>query len=163
MKMCRACRTEKPFADFHADKANKDGYRRYCKSCYRERYQAKQNAARRTDAARERRRTWNKTRVLGDAYRERQRRHQAMRRASYPEQERAKRATSRAIQSGAIVRPNLCEQCGHSPEPNRAGKPTIHAHHHDYSKPLEVRWLCALCHAREHRALADPASAEDGR
>jgi hypothetical protein len=26
----------------------------------------------------------------------------------------------------------------------------VHAHHRDYSKPLEVTWLCAKCHHRLH-------------
>jgi hypothetical protein len=26
----------------------------------------------------------------------------------------------------------------------------VHAHHTDYSKPLEVVWLCAKCHHRIH-------------
>lgn len=26
----------------------------------------------------------------------------------------------------------------------------VHAHHKDYSKPLEVTWLCARCHHRMH-------------
>ncbi len=35
-----------------------------------------------------------------------------------------------------------CEQCG---------DPKGQRHHDDYSKPLEVRWLCAPCHGIEHR------------
>ena len=28
--------------------------------------------------------------------------------------------------------------------------PRCQAHHDDYSKPLEVRWLCVTCHAAHH-------------
>lgn len=44
----------------------------------------------------------------------------------------------RAIKSGRLVRPDRCEACGKVTKP--------HAAHHDYSRPLEVRWLCRACH-----------------
>jgi hypothetical protein len=31
------------------------------------------------------------------------------------------------------------------------GDPDAHAHHEDYSKPLEVRWLCTQHHNEAHR------------
>lgn len=38
-----------------------------------------------------------------------------------------------------------CEKCG---------APKAHAHHDDYTKPLDVRWLCRSCHGVEHRKVA---------
>lgn len=38
--------------------------------------------------------------------------------------------------------PKPCEGCG-------AAK-GVHAHHDDYSKPLEVKWLCGSCHRKHH-------------
>jgi hypothetical protein len=44
------------------------------------------------------------------------------------------------LQSGKITR-LPCEKCG---------DPKSQAHHDDYSKPEEVRWLCQYHHARVH-------------
>lgn len=54
--------------------------------------------------------------------------------------ERARRAVSKAISRGELIRPETCEACG------AAGK--IQGAHFDYSRPLEVRWLCRSCHTR---------------
>lgn len=56
----------------------------------------------------------------------------------------ARQMARRAIAAGRLTR-QPCEYCG-------AVK--TDAHHEDYSKPLEVRWLCRPCHASEHRASA---------
>ena len=47
------------------------------------------------------------------------------------------------IKKGTIERPDHCERC-HTPC-------TPHGHHHDYSRPLDVEWLCAGCHKEEHQ------------
>ncbi len=46
-----------------------------------------------------------------------------------------------AVRSGKI-QPQPCLRCG---------MPKAHGHHTDYSKPLDVTWLCSKCHKREHR------------
>ena len=63
-------------------------------------------------------------------------------RAAPPEQERARRAVAYAIKAGKLVRPSLCEMCGASG--------SIHAHHDDHRRKLDVRWLCPACHAQRH-------------
>jgi len=63
----------------------------------------------------------------------------------YPEKFKARRALSYAVEGGKIVRPTICSRC------NEEGY--IEGHHYDYSKPLEVIWLCRKCHAKEHLTL----------
>lgn len=50
-------------------------------------------------------------------------------------------AISDAIRRGDIMRPDNCQECGISCKPD--------AHHPDYTKPLDVQWLCRICHAKE--------------
>lgn len=47
-----------------------------------------------------------------------------------------------ALRSGKIVK-GPCEKCGDK---------KAEAHHDDYNKPLEVRWLCRKCHDEWHRS-----------
>ncbi len=61
------------------------------------------------------------------------------------ERERAHYLLNRAIELGDIVRPELCQKCG-GVSPDRA----LDGHHPDYSKPLDVEWLCRTCHMRTH-------------
>ena len=62
-----------------------------------------------------------------------------------------KRTISYAIKKGVIV-PQPCEICGLSPaSTNKGGYRQIHAHHDNYSKPLEVRWLCSKHHSDFHK------------
>lgn len=46
-----------------------------------------------------------------------------------------------AVRVGKLTR-LPCEKCGASKS---------EAHHEDYSKPLDVKWLCRKCHGFEHR------------
>jgi hypothetical protein len=47
-----------------------------------------------------------------------------------------------AIRYGKMVKPEICENCGL--------KKKLSAHHEDYSKPLDVNWLCYSCHKLKH-------------
>jgi len=59
-----------------------------------------------------------------------------------PEKRKAINAANNAVRDGILIR-QPCEGCGATER--------IHKHHDDYSKPLEVRWLCAKCHHAEHK------------
>lgn len=63
---------------------------------------------------------------------------QMLRRAS---KHLARQALNNAIKRGELARPLTCQACG-------GAKPE--AHHADYGKPLQVEWLCLVCHRRRH-------------
>jgi hypothetical protein len=57
----------------------------------------------------------------------------------------------KAIVRGEIVRPSACSECGSEGKPYTDGRAPIQAHHDDYNKPLDVRWLCQPCHHEWHK------------
>jgi hypothetical protein len=62
------------------------------------------------------------------------------RRRANPEKHRARNAVARALKAGKLER-----------QPCVCGSTQVEAHHDNYSKPLDVRWLCPACHGLEHR------------
>jgi hypothetical protein len=71
-------------------------------------------------------------------------------RESFPEKTRARYDTRNAVRTGKLLRPNICSKCPSTAE--------IEAHHEDYSKPLEIIWLCPACHHDEHKRIRDSES-----
>jgi hypothetical protein len=53
-----------------------------------------------------------------------------------------------AVKYGKIDKPNNCSCCGNF-TPSRK----LHAHHHDYAKPLDVTWVCVQCHTNIHKEV----------
>lgn len=59
----------------------------------------------------------------------------------HPEKTEAHKALGYAVRKGRVSK-GPCEVCGES---------LVHGHHDDYSKPLEVRWLCPKHHSKVTR------------
>jgi hypothetical protein len=66
--------------------------------------------------------------------------HAARHRRANPGKVAARTALQHAVRDGRIVR-GPCEVCGNA---------NTHGHHDDYSKPLDVRWLCRKHHDEWH-------------
>lgn len=60
----------------------------------------------------------------------------------YPDRVRARKLFHNAKRHGKITPPDRCQRCGK--------KSKLHAHHKDYSKPLDVEWYCRPCHRHLH-------------
>lgn len=65
--------------------------------------------------------------------------------------ERTKRAARslvrRAVETGELIVPNCCQECGIAPVSGSDGRRTLQAHHYaGYTFAKAVRWLCPKCH-----------------
>jgi ribosomal protein S27AE len=57
--------------------------------------------------------------------------------------------TNKAIKEGGLVR-QPCEVCGAE---------RVDAHHDDYARPLDIRWLCRSHHRQHHKKFGPGKSA----
>lgn len=141
MKECKKCGVVKPLDEFYPEKWSSDGYSSTCRECKRA-YQ--RNRPKETIAEIERRRNQKPERkkfAYANLCRWRKENPEkvAAQQARYPERQKARGIVARAVRAGKLVK-ELCS----------CGSDKVHAHHEDYSKPLEVEWLCAKCHRERH-------------
>ena len=133
MKYCKTCDTTKARLEFGKRKASKDGLAPLCKSCLRaydkSRLKCPKRAAHRAAYQKS-----DKGRPKADAAKREWRNRN-------PSKAKAMAKISYNIRIGALTR-QPCEKCKTTNN--------VHAHHDDYSKPLDVRWLCAQHHRDWH-------------
>ncbi len=148
MKRCPKCNEVKPMSKFHKNKTTKDGLNHWCKPCVLasnklsyikniEKYKEWNRVNK------EKNRVWAKTsykrrKANGkiDEYLEK----------CNPENKQMRKAISRAnkvLRKGGIKK-MPCEVCGEA---------KVDMHHEDYSKPLDVTWLCRSHHKQVHVGL----------
>lgn len=60
----------------------------------------------------------------------------------FPEKQKARAQVAYALKRGQLKKPKKCSRCKKQKK--------LDGHHSDYSKPLEVKWLCRGCHADIH-------------
>ena len=159
-KQCKKCLETKPLARFPKVAKMKDGYLNHCKDCKNTKAKAlrkenpehyykwyRENAdlvkeraaiyrAKTRPAQLERERAWNAANK--EVLSERQRKYRAKDSHKFA----ARSSINVAIKLGNLVRPFNCSECHKFCTPD--------GHHDDYSKPLEVRWLCRQCHVAHH-------------
>ena len=68
--------------------------------------------------------------------------------AKYMQKQNARYLVGYQVKTGNIIKPDKCSRCGD-------GSGNIDGHHEDYTKPLEVVWLCRGCHADADRELKE--------
>lgn len=135
MKNCYKCGEIKPVDLFHKNRAQHDGLHGTCKDCER--------------ANRKMQRVLHPERFKAKSARHYQKHKKeiGVKKRKYrlqnPQKIFAHNELRKAFKRGEIKRPKNCGECEKDCKPD--------AHHEDYSKPLDVNWLCRSCHMRHHK------------
>jgi hypothetical protein len=134
---CYRCHEFKDEFYFYVCPSLDRGYSTYCKICDSER--ARENYLKNPNKKKtqvnlyfktdEGKKTWNRASKRS--------------RLLHPEKWNARYLVKRAIAKGIIVK-QPCFICGET---------DVQAHHEDYSKPLEVIFLCRNCHYKRHQVI----------
>jgi hypothetical protein len=140
MKICRTCANEKPLSEFYKHVTMLDGHLNICRDCTRARVRQHRQL---NDHVREYDRERG-VRQSNKAVNERWT-------AKYPTRRAAHTALSNAIRDKRVQK-RPCLFCGSE---------KVEGHHRDYSKPLDVVWLCPTCHRRLHANFPDTAVTGD--
>jgi hypothetical protein len=140
-KTCSRCKHEQPSENFYREKKSKGGLSYECRECRKAASAAWQQENPEKAIARTQR--WRdkhpeKVKAAKPAQLKRYR-------EKYPEKVKAQAIVRDAVHNGRLDKPDHCEDCG-----KKLPRRRIHGHHKDYSKPLEVEWLCAPCHSKRH-------------
>lgn len=133
IKKCSGCGRELPDSEFNKNRNSEDGLQDRCRKCFSE---------------------YNRNRYANDPEKtkERVREYRAANAENVlvtrlgmcernPNHKNANEAVALALSCGVLHRPHRCQGCGCDESEHR-----IEAHHADYSKPLDVIWLCTPCH-----------------
>ena len=143
-KTCSQCRIQKPEDCFWKRPDSSDGRWYHCIDCARRRIKA----VRQTPEHR----AWlddykirNRDKIVAKMRRYRQRHGLTRGGTRRP----AHDIVAAAIKAGTLIRPKKCEHC--------LKLRRVQAHHDNYDKPLDVRWLCQRCHSRLHAGLLEVA------
>jgi len=142
MKRCGSCGEEKELSDFHDDKKAADGRQFRCKDCKRE--YCKEHYAKHSKRIKEQVGMYQQT----DAGKASRKRCAETYRRSCPQKAAAQNKLNRAVAGGVITR-QPCAVCGSAD--------SVQGHHPDYTKPLDVVWLCRSCHFSHHQNLRQSA------
>lgn len=137
--VCRMCGEDKPVREYY-------GQHRECKVCSRVIFMKNRLLNLEEYRLRDRIYSRNQQVVNPDECRRRGREEYCKAKATNLEflklKKRAHNLVRKALAKGVLVKPEFCQDCGSMSE--------TEAHHDDYNRPLDIRWLCLECHNGLH-------------
>ena len=130
-KTCFKCGAEKPLEEFYKHPMMSDGRLNKCRQCSKVEVTANRLKNIEYYRAYDRNRGNRQSKEYRIDWR-----------LKYPKKYQAITAANNAIRDKKLVK-KPCEVC--------KSEISVHGHHDDYLKPLDVRWLCAVHHSQWHK------------
>lgn len=143
LKKCFKCNVTKKISEFYKHKDMADGVLGKCKEC------AKKDAREHRNANIDNVRLYDRQRAKLPHRRKLSREYSEKYNNLFPLKRKAQWMVSNAIRSNKYIKPKLCQVC----ENDRK----LEGHHDDYSKPLDIVWLCKPCHRKYHLGVGNNA------
>lgn len=122
MKHCQKCKSTTKKLFKNSSRTSKEGKLKYNYMC--------------VDCGSERAKKYRQTQKGKEVWRNLMRRQYRKHR----EKVIARQKLHQAVAKGTLIRPDICSKCKENKK--------VEAHHEDYSKPLEVKWVCRQCHSK---------------
>ena len=129
-KTCFKCHRLLDISEFYKHPRMADGHIGKCKDC------TKQDVCQNYAARREKYAEYERERFQRPERKSKALIYQQRRRKNAPQKNAARNAVNDAVRRGQLEK-EPCQFCGN---------PKSQAHHEDYSKPLDVVWVCFKCH-----------------
>ncbi|MGD9687793.1 MAG: hypothetical protein AB7U43_12550 [Desulfobacter sp.] len=150
MKKCFKCGTEKPLTEFYRHSQMADGHLGKCKDCAKKDVHAHrlENLERIQDYDRQRSKSSHRKlqrKIYADNHSDIMKFHKKAYIERNPEKRAAHVLVGNAIRAGKLLR-QPCIVCQ---------SVSSEAHHEDYSRPLDVIWLCRKHHSELHEQRLD--------
>lgn len=140
---CRVCGQTKKQDEFYSKQLRKCGSVGECKDCTKRRVRSRSRSNSAVQA-------YDRLRARRPKVADRIRKNAADWNAKNPAAYKAHNAVSNAVRDGRMTK-EPCLFCGEK---------KVHGHHRDYSKPLDVVWLCPKCHHRLHAVFPETSAHE---
>jgi hypothetical protein len=164
MLTCSRCKQEKDEDDFYSNRSSPTGRSQWCRRCFNE-YMKKRRAEnpgmKSAEGKKYRLKYPGRSTINNKKYlkshpakrREKKKRYKLR----HPEKDKAREAIHRAVRYNKIDKPKTCSML------SAECKGKIDGHHSDYSKPLDVIWVCDYHHKKLHRLHVSTDQAGEAR
>jgi len=137
-KECFKCNIVKPLVDFYKHSMMADGHVNKCKECNKAdvHKHRRENIERIREYDRKRAKEKHRIQAAADYTKQWRKDHEIKYKAHL--------AVNNALRSGKLTK-TPCIRCG--------SNEYVVGHHEDYNKPLDIWWLCEVCHKQRHKEL----------